>query len=210
MSVTLRLYTDFVCPFSFIAEQSTVPRLLAEFDLALDWHGFELHPGTPPGGRPLSTLFPGVDLTRLHAGTRRFAAGFGVADFTPPSVIQNSRRALAVAELARDQGLLEAFRAAAFQAHWRQGKNLESDADLRELAAMIGLDPDAAVRASDDRIYLARVDLKQAEARAHGVRGIPTFVLGDREIVGCQPYETLAAAAREAGARPRGDAAGDR
>src|SRR3954467_15258329 len=76
----LRLYTDFVCPFCFIAEQSTVPRLLADFELTLDWRGFELHPGTPRGGLPLEQLFPGRPLAQLHAGTKRFAARFGVTD----------------------------------------------------------------------------------------------------------------------------------
>lgn len=202
-SLTLRLYTDFVCPFCFIAEQSTVPRLLATYELDLDWHGFELHPGTPAGGMPLSALFPGVDLASMHAGTRRFAAGFGVAGLNPPNHLRNSRRALAVAEFAREHGRLEAFRAAAFEGHWRQGKNLESDVDLAALAAMAGLDPDAAVSAAEDGAYLARVDGRQAQARAAGVRGIPTFVLGQNTVVGCQPYEVLAAAAERAGARLR-------
>lgn len=203
MSLTLRLFTDFVCPFCFIAEQSTVPRLLAEFELDLDWHGFELHPGTPRGGAPLARLFPGADLKALHARTRRFAAGFGVADFSPPDRIQNSRRALALAEFARDNARLEAFRAAAFEGHWRQGKDLEADADLRALAALAGLDEGAALVAADDPALLARVDRRQAEARAAGIRGIPTFIIGGEQIVGCQPYEVLAQAARSAGARPR-------
>src|SRR5689334_6659449 len=103
----LRLYTDFVCPFCFIAEASTVPRLCSEFGLALDWHGFELHPRTPPGGLPLGALFPGRDLKALHEGTKRFAAGFGVVDFSPPNYLWNTRRALAMAEHARDEGRLE-------------------------------------------------------------------------------------------------------
>lgn len=203
MSLTLTLFTDFVCPFCFIAEQSTVPRLLAEFELDLDWHGFELHPGTPRGGTPLSRLFPGVDLATMHARTRRFAAGFGVADFSPPDRIQNSRRALAMAEFARDNGRIEAFRAAAFEAHWRQGKDLEADGDLRELAALAGLDDSAALLAADDPALLARVDQRQAEARAAGIRGIPTFIIGRQQIVGCQPYPVLAEAAIRAGARRR-------
>src|SRR5262245_26986488 len=95
MSVTLRLYTDFVCPFCFIAEESTVPRLLADYDLVLDWRGFELHPGTPKGGLPLTALFPGAHLPSLHDRTKRFAAQFGVTGFDPPNRLENSRRALA-------------------------------------------------------------------------------------------------------------------
>jgi len=203
MPTPLRLYTDFVCPFCFIAEQSTVPRLLADYDLALDWRGFELHPGTPRGGLPLQRLFPGRDLAQMHAGTQRFAARFGVTGFQPPDRLQNSRRALAIAEWARATGGLEPFRAAAFDAHWRQGKDLESDADLRDIAAAAGLNPDEALAAADDPAWLAGVDAKQADARAHGVTGIPTFFIGDQQVVGCQPYEVLAAAAERAGVQRR-------
>ena len=199
MPETLRLYTDFVCPFCFIAEQSTVPRLLAEFALTLDWHGFELHPRTPRGGVPLAQLFPGVPLAALHERTRRFAAGFGVTGFTSPDRLSNTRRALAIAELARERGRLEPFRAAAFEAHWRQGKNLEDDGDLGVIATAAGLPADEALRAADDPAILARVDQRQDEAREAGVTGIPTFIIAGEEIVGCQPYEVLADAAARAG-----------
>lgn len=203
MTVTLRLYTDFVCPFCFIAEESTVPALLRDYDLRLDWRGFELHPGTPRGGMPLTRLFPGAHLPSLHERTRRFGSQFGVADFDPPDVLVNSRRALAMAELARDRNVLEPYRHAAFEAHWRRHKNLESDADLRELAASVGLDPAEALAAADDPAFLDRVDEKQADARAQGVSGIPTFFFGDVRVVGCQPLEALARAAERAGAKRR-------
>jgi predicted DsbA family dithiol-disulfide isomerase len=203
MPEALRLYTDFVCPFCFIAEQSTVPRLLAEFDLTLDWQGFELHPSTPRGGVSLARLFPGVPLPALHERTRRFAAQFDVTGFRPPDVLVNTRRALAVAELARERRRLEPFRAAAFDAHWRQGKNLEDDGDLRAVAIAAGLTPDEALRAADDPALLARVDQRQVEAREAGVTGIPTFIIAGEEVVGCQPYEALADAATRAGVRRR-------
>jgi predicted DsbA family dithiol-disulfide isomerase len=203
VSLALRLYTDFVCPFCFIAEQSTVPRLLTELDLELDWHGFELHPSTPPGGVPLSRLFPGTPLGPLHERTKRFAATFGVTGFQPPDWLSNSRRALAIAEHARDVDRLEPFRQAAMNAHWRQGKNLEDPDDLVVIAESAGLERSAALTASTDPALLARVDERQAEARRAGVNGIPTFVLGRERVVGCQPYEALLAAALRAGARPR-------
>jgi predicted DsbA family dithiol-disulfide isomerase len=180
-----------------------VPRLLAEFDLTLDWHGFELHPSTPRGGLSLSRLFPGVPLPALHERTRRFAARFGVTGFNPPDDLHNTRRALAIAELARAEGRLEPFRAAVFEAHWRQGKNLEDDDDLAAIAVAAGLRADEALRAADDPAILARVDQKQEEARQSGVTGIPTFIIAGDEVVGCQPYEVLAAAAERAGVRRR-------
>lgn len=199
----LRLYTDFVCPFCFIAEESTVPRLVAEFDLTLEWHGFELHPGTPRGGMPLTQLFRGADLPGLHARTQAFGATFGVHDFRPPDRLRNTRRALAMAEHARDRGVLDAFRKAAFDAHFRRGKDLEADPDLRDIAASVGLDPAAALAAADDPAVLERVDAHQAEARRKGVSGIPTFDFENVRVSGCQAFDVLAAAARRAGAVPR-------
>jgi predicted DsbA family dithiol-disulfide isomerase len=201
--LSFRLYTDFVCPFCFIAEASTVPRLLKELDLRLDWHGFELHPGTPRGGMPLTRLFGNVNLDALHAQTQRFAAGFGVTDFRPPDHLHNSRRALAIAELARDEGALDAFRHAAFDANFRHGKSIELDPDLREVSTLAGLDPERALAAADDPEYLERVDARQARARAEGITGVPTFVFGNERVVGCLPFETLRAAALRAGAVER-------
>lgn len=203
MTVTLALYTDFVCPFCFIAEESTVPALLRDYDIELDWRGFELHPGTPRGGLPLTALFPNAHLPSLHERTQRFAAEFGVTGFEPPDVLLNSRRALAIAELARDENVLEAYRRAAFDAHWRRHMNLEADTDLQQIAASVGLDPDAALSAADDPGYLARVDEKQTEARAQGVTGIPTFAFGELRVVGCQRLEALARVAERAGAKRR-------
>jgi predicted DsbA family dithiol-disulfide isomerase len=203
VSLRFRLYTDFVCPFCFIAEKSTVPRLLEDLDMTLEWHGFELHPTTPRGGMPLTRLFGNVNLDALHARTLRFAAGFGVTGFRPPDHLHNTRRALAIAELARDQGALDRYRHAAFDANFRYGKNLESDTDLRELSVWAGLDPEQALRVSNDPAYLERVDARQAQARAEGINGIPTFVFGNERVVGCLPYETLKATALRAGATAR-------
>ena len=80
---------------------------------------------------------------RIHAmqkNLQQFAHGFGVTDMKLRDRSPNTRRALAVAEYAREQGKLEAFRQRAMDAHWTQGKDLESDADLRALATEAGLD----------------------------------------------------------------------
>jgi predicted DsbA family dithiol-disulfide isomerase len=203
VSTTLRLYSDFVCPFCFVAEQSTVTRLRDEYDLVVDWRGFPLHPTTPVGGMPLTALFPAARLPAVKEHMRQFAARFGVTGIVHPERIPNTRRVLAVAEYARDEGKLDAFRRAGMEAHWRGGNQLESDADLRVVAESVGLDAAAALAAADEPRYTKLVDARIAEAKARGVTGIPTFVIGDEEVVGCQPYEVLAAAAERAGAKRR-------
>jgi predicted DsbA family dithiol-disulfide isomerase len=139
----------------------------------------------------------------MQARLLRFAAEFGITDMKMRDRSPNTRRALAIAEYARDQGRLEPWRQLAMDAHWRRGLDLVNDADLRALALEAGLDPDAAIAASRDPDYLGRIDEKRAQAEELGVTGIPTFVIGNQGVVGCQPYPVLARFVEEAGARKR-------
>jgi len=187
-----------------------VARLVTDYDLALDWRGFELHPKTPVGGMAISELFRGVDMEVMKARMRVFAAGFGVMNMASHSRLPNTRRALAVAELARDEGQLHPFRHAVMAAHWEQARDIEDLDVLAELAADVGLDPDAARAAADAPEYLGRIAVIRKESQLIGVPGIPTFIFGTpggpipaTSAVGCQPSEPLAAAAEKAGARKR-------
>ncbi len=134
---------------------------------------------------------------------RQFAASFGITDMQQPAHLPNTRRALAVAEHARDRGRLTEFRQAAMDAHWRRALDLEDERVIRELAREAALEPDAAVAAMTDPRYLARVDELRQEATRAGVTGIPTFFIGEDVVVGCQPYPVLAAAAERAGAKKK-------
>ncbi len=192
-----------------MAERSSLVRLQREWDVDVDWVGYELHPDTPRGGVSLARYLP--DAQAMLKYVRGFAERFGVHDVRPPDRLANTRRALAVAQRARAEGRLDAYRAAAFDHYWREGRGLEADEDLRAIARAAGLDEAAALAAADDPAALAEVDAARRQARAAGVTGIPTFEFFPEgpsagppvRVVGCQPYEVLAEAARRAGARRR-------
>jgi predicted DsbA family dithiol-disulfide isomerase len=174
-----------------------------EFDITVDWRGFELHPETPRGGMELSRLFRGGSTRDMEAQLQRFASSFGIEGMRLSRRMPNTRRALAVAEFARDQGKLDEFRLRTMEAYWKDGKDIEDSEVLQNLAQASGLDPAKALKAADDPVYLDRVDALRLEANQIEVSGIPTFVFGTERIVGCQPYTEIAAAARRAGAKPR-------
>jgi predicted DsbA family dithiol-disulfide isomerase len=169
----------------------------------VEWRGFELHPGTPRGGKLLAEKFGAARVPAMAEHLRRFAAAFGVEGMRVPDRIPNTRRALALAEWARAQGKLAPLREAVMAAHWRDGKDIEAPEVLAACAAEAGLDPAEARAAVDDRRWQARVDAMSAEAARAGVTGIPTLFVGRRAVVGCQPWPEIAAALEAAGARPR-------
>jgi predicted DsbA family dithiol-disulfide isomerase len=167
-----------------------------------------LHPETPEGGVAIERLFGADRVAPMREYMDRFAAQFGITDMRHPSHLPNTRRVLAAAEFARDQGALDAFREAAMDIYWRHGQDLEDDDVVRRVAADAGVDADGAVVAMSDPEYLARVDAVRRESINAGVTGIPTFFIGDHRVVGCQPYEVLSAAVERAGGKGRrGDGA---
>lgn len=172
--------------------------------MEIDWRGFELHPETPVGGMALARLIPPARLPAMREHLLRFAASFGVTGMIFSERLPNTRRALAMAEYAREAGQVTAFRVAAMEAYWRRGQDLESVDALQAIATEAGLDALAALAAGRAPAYLERVDAMREEAHGRNVTGIPTFFFGDFAVVGCQPYETLARIAAHAGWRRRG------
>jgi predicted DsbA family dithiol-disulfide isomerase len=143
--------------------------------------------------------FPPERLRGMAEYMKNFAAQFGIEDFQTRDRIPNTRRALALAEVAREEGKLEPYRQRAMEAHWRDGLDIESDDDLRAIARDAGLSEEAVERSKDVR-YLRRIDAIREEANAIGVEGIPTFVIGRYGFSGAQGYEQYVALAERAGA----------
>jgi len=139
----------------------------------------------------------------MRAHLTRFAAGFGIPAMHIPDRSPNTRAVLALAEHARDAGRLRELRQAAMDAFWRYGDDLEDREVLARCAGAAGLDPARALAAIDDPAITARVDAMGRDAARAGVTGIPTFLIGGRRVVGCQPYQVLAGVAEAAGAKRR-------
>ena len=102
----------------------------------------------------------------------------------------NSRLALRLTELARDQGQHEPFHDRLMDAYWSERTNIGDPDVLRALAAAAGLQDVDSVLEGD--AYLERVQASTAAAQQLGINGIPAFLLGERLLVlGAQPDEVF-------------------
>jgi predicted DsbA family dithiol-disulfide isomerase len=151
---------------------------------------------------PLDEMFGAERVRKMRPYLVDFARAQGVSGMVVPAHKPNTRKALALAEWARGQGRLHEVRTGLMDAYWREGLDLEDDAVLARVAAAAGLDGAAALRGSREPAVLERVAAMGREAAHAGVTGIPTFDIGEERVVGAQPYDGLAAAARKARARP--------
>ncbi len=150
----------------------------------------------------MERLFPGRSQA-MFARMLQVAQMQGVTGIQPRNLMNNTRRAIALAEWARDQGRLHPFREAVMRAYWSRGEDIENPEILGRLAEEAGLSAQQAVAAMDSPEYQARVDALRAEGMALGISGIPTVFVGNLRVVGAQPYEVFAEAARRAGASRR-------
>lgn len=146
----------------------------------------------------LSLVFRGRPVDKIRARMASFGAEFGVT-IRVPAHLSNTRRALAMAEFARDQGLLEEFREAATRAYWQEEKDLEDSQDLAQIAENAGLEVPLALMASQSDPYLRRVAATREMGIERMVTGVPTLFFGEMPVVGCQRYETYQILADRAG-----------
>jgi predicted DsbA family dithiol-disulfide isomerase len=171
----------------------TAEQVRREFDADVLWLPFDLHPEYPPEGIPLEQLHRryGIGVGERDPLRDRFAA-YGL-EYDRPEIVPNTRLALRLSELAREQELHEPFHDRLMDAYWAEATDIGHPDALRRLAAEVGLDAEDVERViADPAAYLDRVDASTREAQKVGINAIPAFVLDSRLIVlGAQPIDVF-------------------
>ena len=192
MSLKIKMYSDFICPFCYIGFE-VFRKLKPEFDLELDWRGFEIHPEWPAEGMAASEWRNGMDANTRRAIWDRIQAMAAAAGFAmkPPETLTNSRLALEAAEFAKEAGVGEAFEERVYRAYFFEGRNIGSQAVLADLAADVGLARDDLNLALDSNRYSLSLKNNALVAHQNGVSGVPTFFIGDYPLVGAQSEDVM-------------------
>jgi predicted DsbA family dithiol-disulfide isomerase len=167
---------------------------------------FPLHPDTPAEGLPLEELFRGrnVDLRAAHRRLQALMDAEGLP-YRARTHTYNSRLAQEVAKWAEAKPGGDSVHDAIFKAYFVDGRNIGDAGVLIDVARSIGLPTGEAADALGERRYRKAVDADWAKSREYGVTGVPTFVSGDRGVVGAQPYEALVQLVGQQDATPRMD-----
>ena len=156
------------------------------------WLAFPLHPETPEEGQTLEELFAGrsFNISEALAHMKTVADAEGLP-FGKRTKTYNSRLTQELAKWAEEQGRGDAFHQAAFRAYFADGKNIAKMENLLDIAASVSLDPNEARRIIEERTYREAVDTDWQKAHRMGITAAPTFLFGNRRLVGAQPYHAL-------------------
>jgi len=192
MALKISMFSDFVCPFCYIGFE-VLRKLKPEFDLEIEWRGFQIHPEWPAEGMDPEQFYQsmGAERRRVAWQNIRTLAEEIQLPIQPPAVLVNSRLALEAAEYAAEAGRSEAFEERVFRAYFQDNANIGDAAVIGALAGEIGLDPVATEEALRSGRY--RMKLKTTAMVAHNrdVTGVPTFFIGQLPLVGAQSPDVM-------------------
>jgi predicted DsbA family dithiol-disulfide isomerase len=188
--VKVIIYSDYICPFCYIGFHR-IGKLKEQFDLDVEWQPFEIHPEIPKDGVLLDKLlFPMEYLEMVITNVKRLADEDGIT-LKFSDKLSNSRLALYISEFMRKKGKFDGFHELVFDKYWKEGEDIGDLSLLLELSKSIGLNRNEIINfiKSDEPLNMLRKT--QLELRRYGINGVPTFIIGDRIIVGVQPYEVF-------------------
>lgn len=188
MSLKVRVYSDFVCPFCFIGD-SQLKQALEGKDIEVEWMPFELR---PVPSEPLSIKSNYIQ-QGWNYSVKPLAERFGV-EMTLPDIDPIPRTYLAHEgfQFAKEHGKGKEYVDAVFKAYWVKGQDIANIDVLTTIAGEIGLNQDQLNEALTTRKY----EEKHKQALRHAyeeaqVTAVPTYFIGNQKVQGVHTKEQL-------------------
>ena len=192
------VFTDYICPFCYIGDVR-LERLRAEYDLKINWCFVEIHPETPPEGRPVGELGYSDERWRQMMGNLERLADEDDITLQPHDFTTNSHKSLLLAEAAKEGGVDIFYRLhrRLFEAFFTDGLNIGDETVLAGLAVETGVPADIMRQAWSEPRYEDRLQQHLAAAVELDVRATPTIFFGQQQrLDGALPYSAFLKAAR--------------
>ena len=201
--IKIDIWSDIACPWCYIGKRNLEGGIASLGDDApeveITYHSFELAPDTPVDFEGSEVDFlakhKGMPAARVHEmldHVTGVAANAGLDYHFDTLQHTKTLKAHELLHFAKEQGLQLELSERLFRAYFTEGRHVGRIDDLVELAAEVGLDPDAAREALESGRYGAAVQADIAQAGAYGIQGVPFFVFeGKYGVSGAQPAEVF-------------------
>lgn len=198
----IEIWSDVACPFCYIGKRRLEQALDGfeyQSDVEIEWKSFQLNPELKTN----KTQSIHEYLAEAKGWTIEYAKQMGeqVTSMAEEvglnfnmeaTVVANTMNAHRLIQFAKTKNLGNAIEEALFKAYFMEGKNIDSQEALIEIASNIGLNLDEARKALHEKQYSEQIEFDAYEAQQIGVRGVPFFVFNRKYgISGAQPLEVF-------------------
>lgn len=188
MSIKVKVYSDYVCPFCFLAEKPLEEAVQGR-DVDIEWMPFELRP------YPTATLRPEEDYlqTTWAQSVYPMAEKMGI-EIVLPGVSPQPHTHLAFEgyQYAKEKGKGTAYHERMMKAFFQEEQDIGNIDVLTKLAGEIGLDENGYREAIESGKY----EEAHQKALAHAyeeanITAVPTFIIGDTVLAGLYSKEAI-------------------
>jgi len=204
MAIPVTVFSDYICPFCYVGYHR-LARLAEELDLDILWANIEIHPDTPSEGMPIDELgYPPEQWQQMMSVLTQMAEAEGLPLFER-TFTTSSRRALLLAEAAKDQGAatFDCVHRRLFEAYFTERRNIGDPEVLLAIADECGVSTRSVDTAWTDPAFAQRLARYHDAAVQCRVQGTPTFIVNnDEALVGAVGADELRAALRRAAGQP--------
>ncbi len=188
MTVKIKVYSDYVCPFCFLAEDPLLQATQGK-DVEVEWMPFELRPDP---NEPLRPDEPYIQRA-FHQSVKPMAERMGV-NIVLPQMSPHPRTHLAFEgfQFAQEHGKGGAYNHRLFKAFFQEEQDIGNVDVLTKLAGEVGLDEAQFRAALESRTYQEahQKALHHAYNEAQ-IKVVPTVVIGDQVLEGLRSKEAF-------------------
>jgi len=209
--LTIDIVSDVVCPWCIVGYRQLTQALAdTGVEANITWHPFELNPAMPAEGQNLRehlTEKYGAspeDSARNRANLTQIGADLGFRfAFSDDMRMVNTFAAHQLLHWAGQTGHQTDLKLALFDAHFTQHKDISDHDVLADVAASVGLDPDAARAILEDARFAQTVREEQRFFTEQGISGVPAVIFDRQHLVtGAQGVENYTAILQQLTAAP--------
>ncbi|MGP3561269.1 DsbA family oxidoreductase [Geobacillus sp. BK01] len=188
MTLTIKVYFDYVCPFCFLAEKP-LQEAAAGKDVNIEWMPFELRPYPNETLRPEGEYLQKTWKEHVYPMAERMGIPIVLPRVSPQPY---THLAFEGYQYAKEKGKASEYNHRMFTAFFQEEQDIGDIDVLTKLAGEIGLNEDEFRQALVTRKYKEAHEqaLRHAYEEAN-ITAVPTFVIGDAVLTGVRSKEML-------------------
>lgn len=178
----LEFWYEFASNYSYLSAMR-ISDLAQQVGVDVIWRPFLLGPIFKSQGWDTSpfNIYP-VKGRYMIRDMQRISESRGLPFVMPPTFPANGLKAARLALIGADEGWIEPFTKAIFEAEFGRGEDIAQPAVLEKALAGLGLDAASLMARAEDPVIKQRLKDQTAEAQSRGIFGAPSFITEDGEL----------------------------
>lgn len=185
MTLKIKIYSDYVCPFCLLAKKPLEQAILGK-DVELEWMPFELRPYPNPTLEPEGDYLQNAWSQSIYPMAERLGVPIVLPKVSPQP---HTYLAFEGYQYAKEQGKGNDYNDRMLRAFFQEEQNIGDIDVLTKLAGEIGLDQVQYRDALETRKYKEVHQAALKEAYGSNITAVPAFIIGDSQVAGLRSKE---------------------